>query len=281
MKMSSNPINKIFIDNHFQGREYSSAPYPNQFMRSFFLHFGQLTLFGFTTLRWFFLPPYEHGEMLKQSYLLGVKTLPLILITGFILGLVLTIQSQPILVDFGAESLLPGMVSVSIVREIGPIITALLCAGKMSSGIGAELGSMRVTEQIDAMEVTGINPMNYLVVSRVLATTIMVPLLVIFADFIAFIGSYAAIQMSSSIHVSLFLHQAFGALSFSDVIPAMIKSVFFGFFIGLIGCFEGYYSERGTESVGMAANTAVVKASLAIFFINLIAVQITTIFTQV
>ncbi len=249
-------------------------------MRRFFSQFGKLTFFGFNVLKWFFLPPYEHTEMLKQSYLLGVKTLPLILVTGFILGLVLTIQSQPILVQFGAESLLPGMVSISIVREMGPIITALLCAGKMASGIGAELGSMRVTEQIDAMEVTGINPINYLVVSRVLATTIMVPLLVVFADFIAFMGSYIAIQMRSTVQISLFLNQAFVALTFSDVIPATIKSVFFGFFIGLIGCFEGYYSEKGTESVGMAANTAVVKSSLAIFIINLIAVQITSIFVQ-
>jgi phospholipid/cholesterol/gamma-HCH transport system permease protein len=206
--------------------------------------------------------------------------LPLIIITGFILGLVLTLQSRPILVDFGATSLLPGLVSVSIIREIGPIITALICAGKMSSGIGAELGSMRVTEQIDAMEVTGINPLNYLVVTRVLATSITVPILVFFADFIALVGSFTAIQMHQDVSIVLFVNQAFTALSFTDFIPATIKTVFFGFFIGLIGSYEGYYCERGTESVGLAANAAVVKASITIFIINLLAVQLTDFFSN-
>jgi phospholipid/cholesterol/gamma-HCH transport system permease protein len=246
-------------------------------MSNFFIQFGAITHFGLKVLRQLIRPPFELMEFFKQLYLLGYKTLPLILITGFILGLVLTLQSMPVLYDFGAESLLPGMIAVSIIREMGPVITALICAGKMASGIGAELGSMRVTEQIDAMEVTGINPVNYLVLTRVLATTIMVPLLVVFADFIALVGSYMAIQIDGNITLVLFLRQAFSALSFVDVIPAVIKTFFFGFFIGLIGCYEGYFCEKGTESVGMASNAAVVKSSLAIFFINLIAVQATSI----
>lgn len=247
-------------------------------METFLFQFGKITYFGINVIKNLLVPPYEHKEFFKQSYILGVKTLPLIIITGLILGLVLTLQSMPVMRQFGAESMLPGMVSVSIVRELGPVIVALLCAGKMASGIGAELGSMRVTEQIDAMEVTGINPVNYLVVSRVLATTLTVPLLVVFADFIAFIGSYLALQMHGNLNIILYLNQAFGALSFYDIIPATVKTIFFGFFIGLIGSYEGYYSDKGTESVGMAANAAVVKSSLAIFFINLIAVQITSIF---
>jgi phospholipid/cholesterol/gamma-HCH transport system permease protein len=248
-------------------------------MNNFFIQFGAITQFGFKVLKQLFNPPHEMMEFFKQSFLLGFKTLSLILVTGFILGLVLTLQSMPVLFEFGAESLLPGMIAVSVIREVGPVITALICAGKMASGIGAELGSMRVTEQIDAMEVAGINPLKYLVLTRVLATTFMVPLLVVFADFIALTGSYMAIQINGNIKMVLFLRQAFEALSFSDVIPAVIKTFFFGFFIGLIGCYEGYFCEKGTESVGMASNAAVVKSSLAIFFINLVAVQATLIVT--
>jgi phospholipid/cholesterol/gamma-HCH transport system permease protein len=176
--------------------------------------------------------------------------------------------------QFGAESWLPGMVSVSIVREIGPVITALICAGKIGSGIGAELGSMRVTEQIDAMEVSGTNPMNYLVVTRVLAATFMIPILVLYSDFISFYGSYVAVNMHDFVSLRLFLNLSFDSLHFYDVIPATIKTFFFGFAIGIIGCYKGYFSENGTEGVGKAANSAVVISSLAIFIMDLIAVQL-------
>lgn len=218
--------------------------------------------------------PFEAKEFFKQSYFLGYNTLPLIAITAFILGLVITLQSRPVLVDFSAESLLPSMVSVSIVREIGPVVTALICAGKMGSGIGAELGSMKVTEQIDAMEVSGTNPMKYLVGSRVLATTFMLPILIFFADGIAFFGSFIAVNIHGSISPTLFLTDAFASLHFFDVIPSTIKTFFFGFAIGIISCYKGYHSEAGTESVGKAANSAVVMSSVAIFIIDLIAVQL-------
>lgn len=221
-------------------------------------------------------PPYEHKELFKQFYILGYNTLPLIAITAFILGLVMTLQSRPVLADFGAESLLPSMVSVSIIREIGPVVTALICAGKMSSGIGAELGSMKVTEQIDAMDVSGTNPMKYLVASRVLAATLMVPLLVFFADALAFVGSYVAVNIHGEISKTLFLSDAFAPIHYRDIIPSTIKTFFFGFAIGIIGCYKGYHSGFGTESVGRAANAAVVMASVAIFIIDLIIVQLQT-----
>ncbi|NOQ27773.1 MAG: MlaE family lipid ABC transporter permease subunit [Bacteroidales bacterium] len=224
-----------------------------------------------------FRPPYEHKEFLKQSYNIGLSTLPLIGITAFIMGLVLTLQSRPVMVEFGAESWLPGMVSVSIVREIGPVITALICAGKIGSGIGAELGSMRVTEQIDAMDVSGTNPMNYLVVTRVLATTFMIPILVFYSDAISFFGTYVAVNLHGFISFPLFINQAFDSLHYYDLFPATIKTYFFGFAIGIISCYKGYYSENGTEGVGKAANSAVVISSLAIFIIDLIAVQLSEI----
>lgn len=222
-----------------------------------------------------FKPKYDFGEIVRQGYEIGVKSLLLVAITGFIMGLVLTIQSRPIMVEFGAEAMLPSMVSISIVREIGPVITALICAGKVGSGIGAELGSMKVTEQIDAMEVSGTNPYKYLVVTRVLATTLTIPLLVVFSDAVSLFGSYIGVNINSSVSLTLFFSQAFAALQFPDVIPATIKTFFFGFAIGIIGCYKGYNSSKGTEGVGIAANSAVVTASLAIFIIDMIAVQIT------
>lgn len=199
----------------------------------------------------------------------------LVITTAFIMGLVLTIQSRPTLVEFGAEAWLPRMVSVSLVREIAPVITALICAGKIGSGIGAELGSMKVTEQIDAMEVSGTNPFKYLVVTRVLACTFMIPLLAILANCVSMFGSYLGTNIRGSITWDLYWYQAFDSLSFSDLFPAIVKTFFFGFAIGLIGCYKGYYTEKGTEGVGQSANSAVVIASLLVFVIDMIAVQIT------
>ncbi len=179
--------------------------------------------------------------------------------------------------EFGAESWIPSMVSISIVREIGPVIIALICAGRISSGIGAELGSMRVTEQIDAMEVSGTNPFKYLVVTRILATTLMVPLLVIFGDAIALFGSAIVENMKGNVSFLLYFNETFNALEYSDLIPATAKTFFFGFAIGLVGSFKGYYCKKGTVGVGEASNTAVVYTSMLVFIIDFIAVFLTDI----
>ena len=156
------------------------------YLKEVFNDVGNITLFATRFFKEVIKPPYEIKEFIKQCYVIGYKSLPLVTITGFIMGLVLTLQSRPTLAKFGAESWLPSMVALSLIREIAPVITALICAGKVSSGIGAELGSMKVTEQIDAMEVSAINPYKYLVVTRILATTLMIPLLVIYADGIGY-----------------------------------------------------------------------------------------------
>ena len=218
------------------------------------------------------------SEFIRQCYLVGNKSLSLVLATGFIMGLVLTIQSRPILVEFGAEAWLPGMVGISLIREMGPVITALIFAGKVGSGIGAELGSMKVTEQIDAMEVSASRPFNYLVVSRVLACTFMVPLLVICADVIGLLGSYVGVNIKGDSNLILFFFRAFEPVLFSDLLPALGKSVLFGAAIGTVSCYKGYYASSGTESVGHAANSAVVVSSLMIFIIDAFAVQFTDIF---
>jgi phospholipid/cholesterol/gamma-HCH transport system permease protein len=172
---------------------------------------------------------------------------------------------------------LPHTLSVAVIREIGPVITAIICAGRVASGIGAELGSMKVTEQIDAMEVSGANPVQYLVVTRILATCFMIPLLAMIGDLISLFGGFLALNFTDSISLHLYLNKCIAALDYTDYIPALIKTVFFGFAIGFVGCYKGYHSNRGTESVGIAANTAVVTASLWIFFIDMIVVQVTTV----
>ncbi len=245
--------------------------------RIFFEEITKLTRFTFRFFKEVFMPPYEFNELLRQSYLIGYRSFPLIAITGLIMGLVLTIQSRPTLAEFGAESWLPAMVAVSIVREIGPVITALIFAGKAGSGIGAELASMKVTEQVDAMEVSGTNPFKYIVITRVVASTLMLPILVIMADVISLYGSFVGVNLKGDVSMRLFFVQVIESLSFSDVFPAFIKTIFFGFFIGIISCFQGYNSNQGTEGVGKAANSSVVYASLSVFILDMIAVQLTSV----
>ncbi|MEP7108518.1 MAG: ABC transporter permease [Ferruginibacter sp.] len=247
-------------------------------LQNIFIDAGNVTLFTARFFKEVLRPPFEIKEFIRQCYAIGYKSLPLVGITGFIMGMVLTLQSRPTLAEFGAESWLPGMVALSLIREIAPVITALICAGKISSGIGAELGSMKVTEQIDAMEVSAINPYKYLVVTRILATTLMVPILVVFADGVGILGGYIGINFHSDVNLFRYLSQVFASLEFLDILPATIKTFFFGFFIGMIGCYKGFTAANGTESVGKAANSAVVAASLTIFIIDMLAVQITDLF---
>ena len=252
-------------------------------MKTYIKDFSQdvayMTLFALRFFKEIFKPSFEITAFRRQCYVIGYKSLPLVSITGFIMGLVLTIQSRPAMSKFGAESWIPGMVSLSLVREIAPVITALICAGKIASGIGAELGSMKVTEQIDAMEVSAINPYRYLVVTRILATTLMVPILVIYADLVGIFGGFIGVNMHGDVNLVRYFSEVIESIKFLDIIPATLKTFFFGFFIGMIGCYKGFNASSGTESVGRAANSAVVSASLSIFIIDMIAVQLTDLFS--
>ena len=249
----------------------------NTYLKNTFENTGNISLFTLRFFKEIVKPPFQINEFIRQCYAIGYKTLPLVSITGFIMGLVLTIQSRPTLAKFGAESWIPGMVALSLIREIAPVITALICAGRISSGIGAELGSMKVTEQIDAMEVSAINPYNYLLVTRILATTLMVPILVFYADLVGVFGGYIGVNLHGDINMTRYFAQVLESIKFMDLLPATIKTFFFGFFIGMIGCYKGFNAARGTASVGIAANEAVVSASLAIFIIDMFAVQLTDI----
>ncbi len=242
---------------------------------NFLTDFADAFLFVGNVVKETFSRGFEFKEFARQCFQIGYKSLPLISITGAIMGLVLTIQSRPVLVDFGAVTMLPGMVAISLIREMGPVITALICAGKVGSGMGAELGSMKVTEQIDAMEVSSTNPIRFLVVTRVLAATLMIPILILYADAIGIFGSWIGANIKGDVNYVLFFSQAFAKVEFMDLIPAVVKSFFFGAIIGLVGCYKGYNAGRGTESVGVAANSAVVISSLLVIVIDMIAVQIT------
>jgi len=250
-------------------------------IKSFFDEIGDMTFFAARFFRELFSAPFEIRELLRQCYNVGNRSLFLVLVTGFILGLVFTLQSRPTLMEFGAESWMASMVSLSIVREIGPVIIALICAGRIGSGMGAELGSMKVTEQIDAMEVSGTNPFKYLVVTRILAVTLMLPLLVILGDAVALVGSAMIENFKGDVSYTLYFNQVFNALKFSDVFPATIKTFFFGFAIGLVGTYKGYNCAKGTVGVGEASNSAVVYGSMLVFIIDFIAVFVTDIFIAI
>ncbi len=232
---------------------------------------------GFTLRFWkyIFRPPFEGGEVRKHLDELGSKSLPLVTVVGVLMGLILAMQSRPVLDRLGAGSFLPAMLALTIIREMGPVITALVVAGRVSSGIGAELGSMRVTEQIDALEVSAVDPFNFLVVTRTLACTLMMPLIVAYVDLIAIFGGFLSEWISQNSSFQLYFSEVISSVRFADIIPGVAKTAVFGFIIGIIGCYKGYTSENGTEGVGRAATTAVVLASLNIIFVDMVMVRVT------
>ncbi len=225
-----------------------------------------------------FLPPYEFQEIVRQCYDVGVRSFPLISMTGFITGLVFTNQSRPSLAEFGATSWLPALIAIAIVRALAPLITALIAAGKVGSNIGAELGSMKVTEQIDAMEVSATNPFKFLVVSRVLATTFMMPVLTMYTAFVALLGGFISVSANEATSLATFVEQAFSAITFLDVFSSTIKAFFFGFTIGIVGCYKGYHSSKGTEGVGQAANASVVTSMFLVFIEEVLIMQVVNTF---
>lgn len=223
-----------------------------------------------------FKKPFHLREVINQCFEVGLRSLPLISLTGFIVGIVFTKQSRPSLEEFGAASWLPSLIGIALIKAIGPLVTALICAGKVGSGIGAELGSMKVTEQIEAMEVSAVNPFKYLVVSRVLATTLMIPVLTLYCSCVGLYGSYLNVHTIETSSIVSYYQNAFSTISFLDIFVSVIKSVVFGFTIGIVGCFKGFNATQGTRGVGKAANQAVVLAMFLIFIEEILIVQISS-----
>lgn len=241
----------------------------------FFLDLHSAFQFVIRFFKEVFKPPYEFREIVKQCYEVGYKSLFLITLTGFITGLVFTKQSRPSLSEFGASSWLPSLVAIAIIRALAPLVTALIGAGKVGSNIGAELGSMKVTEQIDAMEVSAVNPFKFLVVSRVLATTLMIPLLMCYTGGVAMLGAYINVHQNEMTSFVSFFQAAFNNISFLDIFSSLIKSIVYGFTIGIVGCYKGFNASNGTEGVGKAANSSVVLSMFLIFIEEILIVQIT------
>jgi phospholipid/cholesterol/gamma-HCH transport system permease protein len=243
-------------------------------MKAFFLRIYDIYQFILRFWKEAFLPPYERKEMLNQFYQVGIRSLSIITLTGFITGLVFTKQSRSSLAEFGATSWLPSLMAIALLRALAPLVTALIVAGKVGSNIGAELGSMRVTEQIEAMEVSSTNPFKFLVVSRVLATTLIVPVLAIYMGFIGLMGAFFNVYRGEQTSFTSFFEQAFVKITFLDLIVLVLKSAVYGFTIGMAGCFNGYYADQGTVGVGRAANTAVVVSMFLIFIEEMIIVTL-------
>jgi len=220
----------------------------------------------------------EFQEIIKQCYAIGNKSLLLIGMTGFITGMVFTKQSRPSLAEFGATSWLPSLVAIAIVRALAALVTALISAGKIGSSIGAELGSMRVTEQIDAMEVSAVNPFKFLVVTRVLASTISIPILMFYCTMVSLMGAFLNVYFNEGTSFISFFENAFEQITFLDVGTSLAKAVAYGFTIGIVGCYQGYNASKGTEGVGKAANSAVVISMFLIFLEEVIIVQVSNYF---
>lgn len=244
-------------------------------LQSFFLTISGLTIFNLEFFKQLFTLPIEIEQIKKHMSELGVKTFSIVSIMGFILGFVLALQSYPVLERFGATDFLPATVSLSIIRELAPILTALIFAGRVSSGIGAEISSMRVTEQIDAMEVSAVNPFKYLVVSRVIATTFILPILTIYVIMISLVGAFIAVIMTDNMSLIYFINAVVASISFGDFVPAILKTYVFGYIVGIAGSYKGYTADGGTEGVGRASTTAVVLASLLILIVDMVMVKIT------
>jgi phospholipid/cholesterol/gamma-HCH transport system permease protein len=257
--MSANSNNKYLfskgIDQYFTGI-YNAIKFIGQFFNEVFKK------------------PFHLREVINQCFEIGLKSLALISLTGFIVGIVFTKQSRPSLEDFGATSWLPSLIAIAIVRALGPLVTALICAGKIGSSIGAELGSMKVTEQIDAMEVSAINPFKYLIVTRVCATTITIPVLALYCSFVALYGSYINVHAEETSSIISFYQSAFKTISFLDIFSGLVKSIIYGFTIGIVGCYKGFNATQGTRGVGKAANQAVVLAMFLVFIEEAVIVQL-------
>ena len=240
-----------------------------------FLQIYQAFAFIIRFFKEVFIPPFHFKEFIRQCYNVGYKSLPLISITGFITGLVFTKQSRPSLSDFGATSWLPSLVAIAIVRALAPLVTALICAGKVGSNIGAELGSMKVTEQIDAMEVSAVDPYKYLVVTRVMATTFMLSLLMFYTAFVGLLGSFLDIHANEQTSFISFFENAFASINFLDYWASIVKALVYGFTIGIVASYKGFKASNGTTGVGHAANSAVVTSMFLIFIEEVLIVQIT------
>ena len=235
---------------------------------------GDFGFFSWRIIKAIFSRPFEGTEFVRQLDAIGAKSLPLVALAGAATGIVLSLQTRDSLTRFGAKSLLPAVIVFSLVKETGPIITGLVASGRIGAGIGAELGSMRVTEQIDAMEASAVDPHKFLVATRVLACIVAMPLLTVAADFCGVLAGWVASTLAEPVSLRLFLSNGFHGVTFNDILPPTLKTTIFGLIIGLVSCFQGMRTRGGTEGVGRTATNSVVLSSLIIIVADVLLVQL-------
>ncbi len=235
---------------------------------------GDLASFTGTFFARFWRPPYEWKETLNQMDEAGSRSFLLVAVTGLAIGVVMSMQSRGTLAAFGAAAMLPNMLTLTVVKEIGPVFTSLVLAGRLGAGIGAEIGSMRVTEQIDALEVAALKPFHYLVITRVVACVIVFPVMTIVADTVALLGGYLESVLAVGMDYRIFISTAFASIRFSDLIVDTMKTSIFGFIVAIVSCYLGYNVRGGTREVGQAAMRSVVISSLLILLADVIVVRV-------
>ena len=235
---------------------------------------GEVSLFGLRALREAVLPPYEIGEVVRHVFEIGWRSAPLIATSGLAIGVVLSMHTRASLERFGAEALIPAGLAIALIRETGPLITALLVAGRVGAGIGAELGAMKVTEQIDALEAVAVDSFKFLAVTRIVACVLAMPLLTAITDFCGIVGGFLAETAISGMSWELYFRRAFSLIEYQDFIPATMKTAVFGMIIGTIACYLGFTTTQGTEGVGRASTRAVVLSSIFIIVTNVVLVRL-------
>ena len=244
----------------------------------FFEWFGELGLFCGRLARATLAPPFEFRELIRQMDSIGSMSLPLVALAGAAIGVVLSLQTRDSLARFGATSMLPTVLIFTLIKESGPIITGLVMSGRVGAGIGAELGSMKVTEQIDAMEASAVDPYRYLVATRVVACILMLPLLTLAADFAGTAMGWVADNLAQPISLRHFLNSGLKGVAFSDFLPPTLKTAVFGFIIGVVACFQGMRTRGGTAGVGRSATSSVVLSSLFIILADVVLVRLIVVF---
>jgi phospholipid/cholesterol/gamma-HCH transport system permease protein len=239
-----------------------------------FASIGAVALFALRALREAFRPPYEFREIARQVFEIGWKSAPLIAAAGAAIGVVLSMHTRASLERFGAEAMIPAGLAIALIRETGPLVTALLVAGRVGAGIGAELGAMKVTEQIDALEAVAVDSFKFLAVTRIIACIIAMPLLTTITDFCGIVGGFVAEASISGMSLSLYFSRAFSLIEFTDFVPATLKTCVFGLIIGTIACYLGFTTTQGTEGVGRTATRSVVLSSMLIIVSNVVLVRL-------
>jgi len=226
--------------------------------------FGGLTTLAAETIYLCFIPPFKVDRIIEQIKKTGYDSLPIVSLIALFIGFIFALQTAYFMQRIGSELYIASLVALSVVRELGPVITALVVAGRVGAAITAELGSMQVTEQIDALETLATNPIKYLVVPRFIALTLVLPLLTLYADMVGILGSYLICVYRLGISGGLYLRVTFEALLFKDIFTGIFKTFFFGMIIAFVSCYEGFNVQGGAEGVGRATRLSVVKSFVLI-----------------